>query len=57
MLALAGDGGTASMTSERTIGIGLTQLSKKASKALEKCSLGSVAAAAPFVWKAVVHPA
>ena len=37
------------MISERTIGTGLTQLSKKTSKALEKCSLGSVAAAAPFV--------
>ena len=37
------------MISERTIGTGHTQLSKKTSKALEKCSLGSVAAAAPFV--------
>ena len=44
------------MTSERTIGTCLTQLSKKTSKALEKCSLGTVAAAAPFC-KAVVHPA
>ena len=45
------------MISVRTIGTCLTQLSKKTSKALKKCSLGSVAAAAPFVWKAVVHPA
>ena len=38
------------MISERTISTCLTQLSKKTSKALEKCSLGSVAAAAPLLF-------